>query len=226
MIRLIMPMAGKGTRFNETLPKPLIDVNGLPMFVQSERCIGLDFEERIFITRKEHNMQPEIQKYYPGAKVIEIDVDTQGTACTLQIAEEYMHNGSLFVANCDQIVQWDKRFDWRSDGAIAVFHNPERNPKWSFAEVHEDRGVTRVAEKDPISEWATVGWYYYRRGSFLKQAIADMIKAKDTVNDEYYTCPTYNYMIKRGMRITSFEVQKMIGIGTAKDLNDFHSTQR
>ena len=47
-LKLIMPMAGMGTRFVQqgySLPKPIIDVAGKPMFVRSVESIGIDFDD-------------------------------------------------------------------------------------------------------------------------------------------------------------------------------------
>ena len=126
-MKLVMPMAGNGSRFKEKI-KPLIDVDGVPMFVHSERCIGIDFEERIFITRVEHNLKEVIHTYYPDAHVIEIDYTTEGTACTLLLAKEHWKDGSsIFVSNCDQHIDWNTNTDWAAHaGAIAVFDCPDR----------------------------------------------------------------------------------------------------
>jgi hypothetical protein len=50
-----------------------------------------------------------------------------------------------------------------------------------------------------------------------------MIVANDRVNNEFYTCPVYNYMIRNGARIGVFEVpmQAMAGLGTPEDLNEY-----
>lgn len=110
-MKLIMPMAGKGSRFAENGyedPKPMIDVNGIPMFVHAERCIGLDFEQRIFLTRNEHGLHDEIKKWYPESTVIVLDEETEGTACTIMIAKEYFDDGSsIFISNCDQHINWE-----------------------------------------------------------------------------------------------------------------------
>lgn len=222
-----MPMAGTGSRFAEAgyqLPKPLIPVNGIPMFVHSERCIGIDFTRRIFITRTEHNLKPTILQYYPDAVVIEIDYVTQGTACTLLLAREYYEDGSsIFVANCDQHVElntWalnETISQHELDGLIAVFPESGQNPKWSYAQIDEDKQVYRVAEKNPISEWATVGFYYWRDGRHFIQGAEAMIAADDRVNGEFYTCPVYNYTIP-GRYTRAFVVDRMQGIGTPEDL--------
>ena len=66
-IKLIMPMAGEGSRFKEKgydVPKPLVPVKGIPMFQYTEQQIGIDFDERIFIVRKDHNITEAIKSLY------------------------------------------------------------------------------------------------------------------------------------------------------------------
>ena len=47
-----------------------------------------------------------------------------------------------------------------------------------------------------------------------------MIACNDRVNNEFYTCPTYNYCIKRGAKIGIYNIDftQMHGIGTPQDL--------
>lgn len=232
MLKLIMPMAGEGSRFTEagyTTKKPMIDVNGVPMFVHAERCIGLDFDERIFIVRKEHNIREDVLAWYPDAIVIELDRLTNGTACSILTARLHLEEGcSMFVSNCDQHTLWDTELvnnainDDSIDGIISVFSCPERNPKWSYALVEQQR-IVRVAEKDPISDWATTGWYYWRDSKDFINSAEHMINAEDKVNNEYYTCPTYNHMLELNpnANILPVEVSTMIGIGTPDDLDSF-----
>lgn len=219
-------MAGQGSRFSVagySLPKPLIPVNGIPMFVHSERCIGLDFTKRIFIVRAEQNLKSSILEYYPTAVVVELTEDTDGTACTLLAAKEHYENdGAIFIANCDQHVEWNTWLvnqtinQHEVDGLIAVFPEPGRDPKWSFAQIDSEFRVYRVAEKNPISDWATVGFYYWRDAQDFIQSAQRMIAADDRVNNEFYTCPVYNYAT--GKYIMAVEVQQMHGIGTPEDL--------
>ena len=86
-IKLIMPMAGLGSRFSErySMPKPLVDAGGLPLFVRSVECIRVEFAQKIFLTAYQHQLTPKIREYYPDATIIEIDRTTEGTACTLQL---------------------------------------------------------------------------------------------------------------------------------------------
>lgn len=218
-------MAGNGSRFRDIgieTPKPLIEVEGVPMFVFAERQIDIDFEDRIFIVRKEHNITDAVRDFYPTAKIIELSHLTEGAASTIMTASRYFEDGSsIFVSNCDQSVIWDSQ-QFKNvieyDGAIAVFENAARDPKWSFAEIDDNGNVIRVAEKDPISEWATVGWYYWKDGRTFINSYDRMVGVNDRVNGEFYTCPVYNYTIAQDKVIKTFRVDSMHGIGTPDDL--------
>lgn len=234
-IKLIMPMAGEGNRFKEQgydIPKPLIPVRGIPMFQYAEKQIGIDFDERIFIVRKDHNIAETIKALYDNATVIELDTLTEGTACTLLKARHLFTDGdSVFVSNCDQSVSWNSKEvndiikHSNIDGLIATFINEERNPKWSFAKTNNDdfyfSKVIEVAEKNPISDKATVGYYYWRDAGQMFRNIDQMIENNDRVNGEFYTCPVFNYTIKEGANVRAFDVMSMQGIGTPEDLESY-----
>lgn len=223
-------MAGSGERFKNysTLPKPLIQVDGMPMFQFAEKNIGIEFDERIFIVRKEDDIADFVRSVYPEAKVIELDAKTEGTACTLLTAREHFDDGSsIFIANCDQYVDWDsKKFlglvKSGVDGIIATFKEPGRSPKWSYAQTDTDGNVIRVAEKDPISDIATVGYYYFKDGGDFITAAENMIAADDRVNNEFYTCPVYNYYLKLNKKVITYNVDSMVGVGTPEDLINYN----
>ena len=229
-MKLVMPMAGLGSRFYKNgvnIPKPIIDVKGKPMFVQAERCIGLDFTEHIFITRKEHNLSEHILQWYPKAIVKELDYLTQGTACTLLTVQEFLKDDSFLICNCDQYATGDSKElrklldNSTTDACIALFEDIERNPKWSFAKI-EQGNITQIAEKVVISQWATVGWYYWKNGQEFIECAKEMIKNNDRVNNEFYACPVYNYLIKdKTKNVKPFFVNEMYGMGTPEDLEIF-----
>jgi dTDP-glucose pyrophosphorylase len=80
-----------------------------------------------------------------------------------------------------------------------------------------------VREKEPISNNATVGIYYYSKGSYFVDAALDMIIRNDRVNNEFYVCPVYNYMIKRGAKIGMFAIRddEWASLGTPELLNNY-----
>ncbi len=146
---------------------------------------------------------------YP-VKFISIDKLTEGTACTVLFAREYINNSSpLLIANSDQIIDSDINefiFDSRArglDGSILTFIDHELNPKWSFAEIDSNGFVLRVKEKEAISNIATVGIYLFSKGSDFVDGAVDMIINNDRINNEFYTCPVYNYSIQDAKKIMS-----------------------
>jgi dTDP-glucose pyrophosphorylase len=135
----------------------------------------------------------------------------------------------LLIANCDQIVDFDcaayigDAVERNLDGSILCFKDRDRNPKWSFARVNGEGLVDEVKEKVAISDLATIGLYYFRRAGDFIDAATDMIARNDRSNNEFYVCPVYNYMIRRGARIGVYNVEPedMHGIGTPSDLDAY-----
>ena len=85
----------------------------------------------------------------------------------------------------------------------------------------KDGYVTEVAEKNPISDDATVGFYYWKRGSDFVKYAKQMIEKNIRVNNEFYVCPVFNEAIADGKKIKAFHIDKMWGLGTPEDLEKF-----
>ena len=78
--------------------------------------------------------------------------------------------------------------------------------------------MTEVAEKNPISNQATVGYYYWSRGSNFVKYAEEMIQKNIRVNNEFYVCPVFNQAIRDGKKIYTHTASKMWGLGTPEDL--------
>ncbi|EAH7076626.1 lipopolysaccharide biosynthesis protein, partial [Campylobacter jejuni] len=146
----------------------------------------------------------------------------------------YINNDTpLMIANSDQIVDVDiadfinDSFKRGLDGSILTFIDKEKNPKWSFAKLNNDL-VVEVKEKEAISEFATVGIYFFNKGKIFVESAIDMIIENDRVNNEFYTCPVYNYAIKSGAKIGIYNINfsKMHGIGIPEDLEIFKAINK
>ena len=231
-LNILIPMAGAGKRFEQagyTFPKPLIDVKGRPMIQVVVENLNIK-ANYIYVVQKEHrekyNLDTLLNLITPGCKIVETDGITEGAACTALLAKEYINNNeALFFANSDQFVEWDStEFLYRmnetnSDGGIVTFK--ATHPKWSFAKVNEDGLVTEVAEKNPISDIATVGYYYWKKGSDFVKYAEEMINENIRVNNEFYVCPVFNQAIKGNKKIRTYNIGKMWGLGTPEDLKNF-----
>ena len=90
-----------------------------------------------------------------------------------------------------------------------------------IAKIDENGYVTEVAEKNPISDIATVGVYFWKKGSDYVKYAEEMIKENIRVNNEFYVCPVFNEAIKDNKKIRTFDIEKMWGLGTPEDLNVF-----
>lgn len=236
-INVVIPMAGLGSRFADagySKPKPFIDVNGKPMIVRVLENLKIPNANYILIGRSEHLLKEAelvrlIENEY-SATFIGIDKLTEGTACTVLFARKYINNDlPLLIANSDQIVDFDvndfleDNFIRNLSGSILIFQDPTKNPKWSFAKLDSSGNVIEVKEKDPISDTATVGIYLFSKGAEFVNGSVDMIINNDRVNNEFYTCPVYNYLIRENLCIGVYEIPmtSMHGIGTPEDLKSY-----
>jgi HAD superfamily hydrolase (TIGR01509 family) len=231
-LNVLIPMAGLGSRFADkgyTFPKPLIDVNGKPMIQVVVDNLNID-ANYIFLVQKSHyekyNLKHLLNLVAPNCTVVQVDGITEGAACTTLLAKEFIDNQNpLLIANSDQYIEWNSNETMYSlsnnniDGGLLVFNSI--HPKWSFAELDESGYIKRVAEKDPISDIASVGIYYWSSGSDYIKYAEQMINKKILVNNEYYVCPVFNEAIGDGKKFKVSYVDKMYGIGTPEDLGYF-----
>ena len=231
-MNVLIPMAGAGSRFEQagyTFPKPLIDVNGKPMIQRVVDNLNID-ARHIFIVQKSHYekyaLKHMLNLITPNCEIVQVEGMTEGAACTTLLAKEFIDNDEpLVLANSDQYVEWDSnQFMYSAmaddiDGSILTFE--ATHPKWSYARLNDDGFVVEVAEKKPISKHATVGVYFWRRGSDYVKSAESMINKNIRVNNEFYVCPVYNEALLDGARVKTFHIDKMWGLGTPEDLDVF-----
>jgi HAD superfamily hydrolase (TIGR01509 family) len=232
-MNVLIPMAGAGSRFEQagyTFPKPLIDINNKPMIQVVVENLNID-ANYIYVVQKPHrekyNLDTLLNLITPNCKIVEVDGLTEGAACTALLAKEHIDNNNpLFFANSDQFVEWDsnefiyKMNETKADGGIVTFKST--HPKWSFAKINKNTGLVElVEEKNPISDNATVGYYYWKYGSDFVKYAEQMINKNIRVHNEFYVCPVFNQAIQDGKEIRSFLASQMWGLGTPEDLKNY-----
>jgi dTDP-glucose pyrophosphorylase len=225
-------MAGEGSRFAKmgyTFPKPLIEVNRKPMIQVVIENLNIE-ANYIFIVRQEHyekyNLQYLLNLISPNCTIVLVDSLTEGAACTALLTKNIIDNNEpLLIANSDQFMEWNSNeclYAFSADGidaGILTFNST--HPKWSYAKLDENGFVLEVAEKKVISDIATVGVYYWSKGSDFVKYAEQMIKKNIRVNNEFYICPIFNEAIADGKKIRIKNIEKMWGIGTPEDLDFF-----
>tara|TARA_A200000113_G_C8849969_1_gene349916 strand:+ start:296 stop:1033 length:738 start_codon:yes stop_codon:yes gene_type:complete len=235
VLNIVIPMAGRGSRFANVgyeMPKPLIDVHGKPMIERVIDNLTPDCNHRfIFIVLEEHINEYKVDKILKSVsnncEIVPINSVTEGAACTVLLAEKFIDDNPLMIANSDQWVNYDinNYINYSSiyDGMIMTMYADD--PKWSFI-AFEDDLVTEVVEKRVISNEATVGIYNFSNGTNFIDAAKKMIKKDLRVNGEFYVAPVFNEMIESEMKIgykniDSDKENVMFGLGTPEDLEVF-----
>lgn len=242
MLNIFVPMAGRGSRFQEvgyTLPKPLIPIHGRPMIevvlnnlrpAQPHRFIFACLREHI----DQHAIDRRLREIAPTSIVIPIDAVTEGAACTVLLGREHINTDDpLMIANCDQYVDIDIN-DYLAcmdrdalDGLIMTMWADD--PKWSYVRFDDKGGIVEVVEKQVVSNEATVGIYNYRHGRDFVRAAERMIARGLRINNEFYVAPAYNELIAEGAKLGVHNVGKeldgMYGIGIPTDLRAFEALE-
>ncbi|HEU0117628.1 MAG TPA: glycosyltransferase family 2 protein [Alphaproteobacteria bacterium] len=240
MLNIVVPMAGSGIRFAEVGykdPKPLIPVHGVPMIRWVIENLRPSMPHRyIFICQRAHvsayGLEEKLKAWAPCCVLIQLDGVTEGAACTVLTAREYIDNNDpMMIANSDQYADVDMdtylaEMDKQNLGAlIMTLKVPPNDARWSFVGFDSKGNVDRVVEKETISDEATVGIYNYRHGKDFVKAAEAMIAANLRVKGEFYVAPVFNQLIAQGQRIGVYNIgspgKGMYGMGTPPDLEAF-----
>ena len=221
-LNVLIPAAGEGKRFKDAGyedPKPFIYVNGDYMIDHVQKNLAIE-SGTLLLFRHKYYQADNVEFGMP----ICFSKKTEGTAQTCLYVKDHIDNDSpLLIANCDQILEWNHLAFYylcehtSLDGVIVVFDCPEKSKKWSYCEV-ENGLVKCVAEKEPISEIANTGIYFWKRGSDYVKYAEQMIAKDIRVNNEFYLAPVFNEAIADGKKIGVFHVDKFHSLGTPEDL--------
>lgn len=234
-MNVLFLMAGRGSRFKEagyTIPKSLIVVRGKPMIQWATDSLpSLKNAKKIFICLKEHDLSHNIsgklkELYGNNIYIFFADHVTEGAAISALLSKKLINTDEeLLISNADQYFRsstFEKELKVKKknfSGIIPVFE--ATHPRWSFAKINDRWIVTEVAEKVPISNHATVGVYYFKRGKDFVWASDQMIKKDIRRNNEFYVCPVFNELIGRGDKIKALQTDFMWSMGTPEDMTYF-----
>ena len=239
-VNILIPMAGAGSRFVKAGyrdPKPLIDVLGEPMINWAMKSFNfldkVQNHQLIFVILKEHdekyNLSARLKKVFgQNIQVIPLDAVTRGQAETCLKAKEHINNhNKLFIYNCDNYSTsniWEMIHEENPDGIIPCFEATD--PRYSYAKNDSYGYVCETAEKRAISNLATTGMYYFRRGADFVSSAETMIIKNIMHNNEFYVAPCYNELLKSGKKIKTILVDTNHVMGTPEELDHFIKTYK
>jgi len=242
---LVLPMAGRGSRFSEEnyeLPKPMLDVNGLPMVVQAVKCLP-DCGKNIFICLDKHcekyNLEETLHKNFVNTSIVKIKETTKGQACTCEIginACQIDPEKPILISACDNGVYYDAdkcsllMSDEDIDVIVWSFKNNQTskiNPNmYSWLEVDEKNFIRHVSCKNfkydtPLKTHAIIGTMFFRKAKYFLDGLKLNYSENITTNNEFYVDDVINQNIKNDLKVKVFEVKNYICWGTPNDYKTY-----
>jgi bifunctional N-acetylglucosamine-1-phosphate-uridyltransferase/glucosamine-1-phosphate-acetyltransferase GlmU-like protein len=245
---LILPMAGAGSRFskkNYEKPKPLINVNGLPMIIQAVNCLPYT-TKKIFICLNEHlnnyNLKAILNNSYNNLYLHTINQITEGQACTCEIG---INNGfvdadsSILISACDNGVYYDKNKyqklvdDKEIDVIVWSFRNnsaSSNNPNmYAWMETDENNNIKSISCKkfdeskhDLKNSHVIIGTMFFRKSKYFIDGLKANYNENIRTNGEFYVDDVINQNIKQGLKVKVFEVENYICWGTPDDYETYN----
>ena len=241
MINLIT-LAGDGSRFSSAgakVPKPLIEVDGIPMIIRSVNCLPKP-DKYVFVCRTEHvekyNIDKILSDEYGDCEFVLLDAVTEGQACTAEIGineSSIEDDDPILISCCDYGIDWcstkyDKVKD-KSDVVVWSVMNNEsfiKNPSsYSWLEVEDGRLVKTYVKQDifedPHNKHAIIGTFYFRRSVDFLKSLRTIYHLNIKCNGEYYIDNIFNTM--KELCVNIFDVDTYYCWGTPEDLKNYEN---
>ena len=233
-LQILMPMAGRGSRFGEGTPKPFRPVLGRPMF-----RAALDHlppaAHQVLVVRAD--MEDEARRLAPGAELVALPGVTEGQAITCAAGAHRLDPDlPVLVSNSDHGMVWDDD-RWLALLAEAPdvvvwgqrgYPGTQRKPS-AFAYIEPRPGTDRVGKvsvKAPLSEnpredLLLAGTFWFRRPSLLTDAVRELVARNLRVNGEFYLDSVAGICADRGLDVRVFEANGFLCWGTPEALAEF-----
>lgn len=238
-MHILMPAAGGARPFAEAgqhFPKLLIEVLGQPLIAYAIASARPREAHRfVFVVRAsdaaQYHVASTLRLLAPDCVVLQAGHETGGALCTSLLAiDEIPPDEPLLLCNADQWLRHG------SEPALAHFRQHDLDvgivtfnalhPRWSFVAVDEQGLVLETAEKNPISNLATVGLYYYRKASMFIRSAEQTLRKNVTVNGQFFVVPSINQLILEGARVGHYRVDTadFFPLGIPDDVQRFADT--
>lgn len=214
----ILVLAADGTRDEEDLGYPLCltEIDGKPLIqLIVESCRG--FADATWIVamreadRKRWHLDNVMRRLADKVHMIGIEGRTAGATCTALLASIAIDpdepllilNGNDFISIDYDVPVADFMHNGVAAGAV-VFQSV--HPRYSYLLLDGRKRVVEAAEKDPISNFATAGFYWFSKAKLFFEAAEAAILKNDQIDGVYYICPSLNQLILRQVEIGVYEV--------------------
>ena len=221
MLNVIIPIAGSSDEFTNAgyfYPKPIIEIKGKPMIqwvIESLKTIKNSFK-LIFIIKEEHSskyhLDNTLRLLHPNCEIIQLKEDTKGGLCSvLMTIDSISEEDPMLILNGDQIIHVDfqdainKWVSKKVDAGVITF--PSVHPRWSYVLENEGK-IIQTAEKNPISNMAVAGCYYFENSQLFFQNAFRTILKDDQVNGSFYISSVLNEYILNNYQVGNIGIDK------------------
>ena len=232
---VIITMAGKGSRFADvgyTVPKHRIIARGHTLFYWSMLSLAaffkqhfifacLDSEDINWIKAEANSMGINNISFHLRTAVSQGQAETAYDALHLATAEDplWIYNIDTYVAN----LKMQPTDLSGCSGCIHVVYSNEKN--MSFVKYDENGFVNQVAEKLPISSWATIGLYGFDSADEYKRIYETAYNNNQIkrVNNELYIAPMYEILLRENKLVCAPKIAQVdvFVLGTPEQLIQF-----
>ena len=233
---IIIPIGGIGQRFKNNgykTPKALIRVFGKPILFWLIESINVDENTVIYIPyNKEYlkyRFEDLIIKNFPSMKFkfFILNNNTRGAAETLNIALKNLNliDQPIISLDSDNFYLTDIISLWNYKNSILIFDDINKNPLYSYVEVNEQNQITKIVEKNKISDKACCGGYAFTSYKELLKYTQFIIDNNIRQKDEFYTSTVIKKKIKNNILFDAIEIpkNKFICLGTPLQLKYFYN---
>lgn len=220
MLKIIIPIAGPSDLFLNAgyiYPKPLIEINGKTMIEMVIDSIKLSKSDTsfIFVIKEEDaikfHLDNTLRLLSPKCEILLLKKETKGGLCSVLMAiDKISKNDELIILNGDQVIMEDYNLlqnYWlkeNADAGLLTFKSV--HPRWSYARVEEGK-VVQTAEKNPISNSAIAGYYYFKNAGVFFDCAFQSIFNDVQLEGKYYISPVLNEYVLRNKKVLSISIK-------------------
>lgn len=242
---LLLPMAGRGSRFVEdgyTTPKPLLDINGIPMFVRAVQQIPETSKQLLLCQESHKNSYPieeTFQRYFPDSQIETIDYITEGQACSCEILLDKADIGDdtpILISACDNGISYSHeryeqlRLDPEVDVIVWAFSKhttSEMYPEmYAWLDVEETTNeIKRVSVKKPFTDcpnrYCIIGTMYFKKTVLFREGLKYIYDNDIRTNGEFYVDNVIQALITKGYKCKMLVVDHYLCWGTPNDYKTY-----
>ncbi len=228
--KIVIPMAGLGSRMRPhtwNRPKPLLYLAGMTVLDHSleqfKSLPDLENAEYVFIVspNQGEQIQEHMQSVHPEKKVhFLVQEQMEGQSKALYLAKELL-NGPVLVAFSDTLIETDLAFLSHETVDGIAWVKPMDDPRrFGVVELDQNGYATKLTEKptDISNNLVVVGFYYFREGLKLIEAIEEQIKRGKTLKGEFFLSEAINIMLEKGARIKTQQTEVWLDAGIPEAL--------